>query len=54
MKDVVAGILVGLVVPATFAAVLWVMSRSTEANEEECRSEAEKYGNQATCTVVTG
>ncbi|WP_193776717.1 hypothetical protein [Streptomyces sp. E2N166] len=52
MKDIVVGILVGLVVLATFVAVLWVMSRSTEANEEECRSEAEEYGNQATCIVV--
>lgn len=47
------GILIGLVLLVAFWAVLWVMALSDEANEEKCRSEADKYGNHATCIVVT-
>jgi flagellar basal body-associated protein FliL len=51
MKDIVVGVLVGLVMLVAFIGVLWLMSRSTEANEEECRSEVDRHGG--TCIVVT-
>ncbi|MFD8339455.1 hypothetical protein ACFV42_43645 [Streptomyces solisilvae] len=53
MKDLVVGILIGLVLLVAFWAVLWVMALSDEADKEKCRSEADEYGNRTTCIVVT-
>ncbi|GAA1420858.1 hypothetical protein GCM10009601_20100 [Streptomyces thermospinosisporus] len=53
MKDIAVGVAVALVVLVTFWAVLWMLGRSSETNERQCRSEAEKHGDRATCVVVT-
>ncbi|WP_234393177.1 hypothetical protein [Streptomyces pactum] len=52
MKDVMIGILVALAMLAIFIAVFWTMAASSEADRDDCQSEADKYGNRATCIVV--
>ncbi|MBI0298115.1 hypothetical protein JBE04_27515 [Streptomyces sp. PRKS01-29] len=53
MKDLVVGVLVGLVILVALWSVLWVMTLSSEAEREKCESEADSYGAHATCIVKT-
>ncbi|MGC9539571.1 hypothetical protein [Streptomyces sp. UG1] len=52
MRDIVVGILFGLVLVVAFFAVLWVLGRSSEINRQQCESQADEYKGRATCIVV--
>ncbi|QOV40500.1 hypothetical protein IM697_20105 [Streptomyces ferrugineus] len=52
MKDMVVGIVFGLVLVVAFFAVLWVLGRSGEINRQQCEARADEYKGQATCIVV--
>ncbi|WP_344293141.1 hypothetical protein [Streptomyces synnematoformans] len=52
MKDILIGIVLGLIFLAVGGAVFWLLAASGDADREECEEHAERSRGRVTCIVT--
>ncbi|WP_164715894.1 hypothetical protein [Streptomyces sp. WAC 06738] len=52
MKDILIGIVIGLIFLVVGGAVFWLLASSSEENREECEQQAERSNGRVTCIVT--
>ena len=52
VKDILIGIVIGLVFLLVGGAVFWLLASSSEADREECEEQAERSHGRVTCIVT--
>ncbi|WP_407566678.1 hypothetical protein [Streptomyces sp. 184] len=52
MRDILVGIVIGLIFLLVGGAVFWLLASSSEADREECEEQAERSNGRITCIVT--
>ncbi len=52
VKDILIGIVIGLIFLLVGGAVFWLLASSSEANREQCEEQAERSNGRVTCIVT--
>ncbi|GAA1499741.1 hypothetical protein GCM10009802_54010 [Streptomyces synnematoformans] len=52
VKDILIGIVLGLIFLAVGGAVFWLLAASGDADREECEEHAERSRGRVTCIVT--
>ncbi|MEO3767935.1 hypothetical protein [Streptomyces sp. B5E4] len=52
MKEILIGILIGLIFLIVGGAFFWLLASSSDANREECEEQAERSHGRVTCIVT--
>ncbi|MEO3845257.1 MULTISPECIES: hypothetical protein [unclassified Streptomyces] len=52
MKDILIGIVIGLILLIAGGAVFWLLASGSEENREECEQQAERSNGRVTCIVT--
>lgn len=52
VKDILIGIVIGLIFLLVGGAVFWLLASSSEKNREECEQQAERSNGRVTCIVT--
>lgn len=52
VKDILIGIVIGLIMLTVVGAVFWLLASSSDADREKCEEQAERSHGRVTCIVT--